>query len=33
VIDVAFGDSVEPGLEKLGLPVLLDFPGAMSPHP
>lgn len=26
VIDVGFGDSVEPGLEKLDLPDLLDFP-------
>jgi predicted nucleotidyltransferase component of viral defense system len=25
-IDIGFGDSVEPGLEELELPVLLDFP-------
>ena len=29
VIDIAFGDSVEPGLQELDLPVLLDFP---APH-
>jgi hypothetical protein len=29
VIDIAFGDSVEPGLEEMDLPVLLDFP---APH-
>jgi len=29
VIDVAFGDSVEPGLQDMDLPVLLDFP---APH-
>lgn len=26
VIDVGFGDAVEPGLEKIDYPVLLDFP-------
>jgi predicted nucleotidyltransferase component of viral defense system len=26
VIDIAFGDSVEPGLQEMDLPVLLDFP-------
>src|SRR5260370_1131168 len=26
VIDIAFGDSVEPGLQEIDLPVLLDFP-------
>jgi predicted nucleotidyltransferase component of viral defense system len=26
VIDIAFGDSVEPGLEEIDVPVLLDFP-------
>ena len=26
VIDVAFGDSVEPGLQEIDVPVLLDFP-------
>ena len=26
VIDIGFGDSVEPGLEKIDYPVLLDFP-------
>lgn len=26
VIDVGFGDAVEPGLEEIELPVLLDFP-------
>jgi predicted nucleotidyltransferase component of viral defense system len=25
-IDIAFGDSVEPGLQEMDLPVLLDFP-------
>lgn len=29
VIDIGFGDSVEPGLTELQLPVLLDFP---APH-
>src|SRR5260370_1776085 len=29
VIDVAFGDSVEPGLQEIDLPVLLNFP---APH-
>lgn len=29
VIDIAFGDSVEPGLQEIDLPVLLDFP---APH-
>jgi predicted nucleotidyltransferase component of viral defense system len=29
VIDIAFGDSVESGLQEIDLPVLLDFP---SPH-
>jgi predicted nucleotidyltransferase component of viral defense system len=29
VIDIAFGDSVEPGLKEMDLPVLLDFP---APH-
>jgi predicted nucleotidyltransferase component of viral defense system len=29
VIDIAFGDSVEPGIEEMDLPVLLDFP---APH-
>jgi predicted nucleotidyltransferase component of viral defense system len=29
VIDIAFGDSVEPGLQEMDLPVLLDFP---APH-
>jgi predicted nucleotidyltransferase component of viral defense system len=29
VIDIAFGDSVEPGLQDIDLPVLLDFP---APH-
>ena len=29
VIDIAFGDSVEPGLQEMALPVLLDFP---APH-
>jgi predicted nucleotidyltransferase component of viral defense system len=28
-VDVAFGDSVEPGLQDIDLPVLLDFP---APH-
>jgi len=28
-IDIAFGDSVEPGLQEIDLPVLLDFP---APH-
>jgi predicted nucleotidyltransferase component of viral defense system len=28
-IDIAFGDSVEPGLQEMDLPVLLDFP---APH-
>jgi hypothetical protein len=26
VIDIAFGDAVEPGLEEIDLPILLDFP-------
>jgi predicted nucleotidyltransferase component of viral defense system len=26
VIDIAFGDAVEPGLQEIDLPVLLDFP-------
>ncbi|WP_407150637.1 hypothetical protein [Bradyrhizobium sp. ORS 86] len=26
VIDIAFGDSVEPGLQEVDLPVQLDFP-------
>ncbi|TKV80255.1 nucleotidyl transferase AbiEii/AbiGii toxin family protein [Bradyrhizobium elkanii] len=26
VIDIAFGDAVEPGLQEMDLPVLLDFP-------
>lgn len=26
VIDIAFGDSVEPGLQEIDVPVLLDFP-------
>jgi predicted nucleotidyltransferase component of viral defense system len=29
VIDIAFGDSVEPGLQEMDLPVMLDFP---APH-
>jgi predicted nucleotidyltransferase component of viral defense system len=29
VIDIAFGDSIEPGLQEMELPVLLDFP---APH-
>jgi predicted nucleotidyltransferase component of viral defense system len=29
VIDIAFGDSVEPGIQEIDLPVLLDFP---APH-
>ena len=29
VVDIAFGDSVEPGLQDIDLPVLLDFP---APH-
>ncbi|MGY3573245.1 MULTISPECIES: nucleotidyl transferase AbiEii/AbiGii toxin family protein [unclassified Bradyrhizobium] len=29
VIDIAFGDSVEPGLQEMDLPVLLDF---RAPH-
>jgi predicted nucleotidyltransferase component of viral defense system len=29
VIDIGFGDSVEPGLAEMDLPVLLDFP---APH-
>lgn len=29
VIDIGFGDSVEPGLEEIDLPVLLDLP---APH-
>jgi predicted nucleotidyltransferase component of viral defense system len=29
VVDIAFGDSVEPGLAEMDLPVLLDFP---KPH-
>lgn len=29
VIDIGFGDAVEPGLEEIDLPVLLDFP---APH-
>jgi len=29
IIDIAFGDSVEPGLQEMDLPVLLDFP---KPH-
>jgi len=29
VIDIAFGDSVEPGLQEMDLQVLLDFP---APH-
>jgi predicted nucleotidyltransferase component of viral defense system len=29
VIDIAFGDSVEPGLQEIDLPVLLNFP---APH-
>jgi hypothetical protein len=28
-IDIAFGDSVEPGVQEMDLPVLLDFP---APH-
>lgn len=28
-IDIAFGDSVEPGIQEIDLPVLLDFP---APH-
>jgi predicted nucleotidyltransferase component of viral defense system len=26
IIDIAFGDAIEPGLTETGLPVLLDFP-------
>ncbi|MCP1835358.1 hypothetical protein J2R76_003695 [Bradyrhizobium sp. USDA 4532] len=26
VIDIAFGDAVEPGVQEIDLPVLLDFP-------
>lgn len=29
VVDVGFGDAIEPGLEEIDLPVLLDFP---PPH-
>lgn len=29
VIDIGFGDAIEPGLEEIDLPVLLDFP---PPH-
>ena len=29
VIDIGFGDSVEPGLVEMDLPVMLDFP---APH-
>lgn len=29
VIDIGFGDAVEPGVEEIDLPVLLDFP---APH-
>ena len=29
VIDIAFGDAIEPGLTEIDLPVLLDFP---APH-
>ena len=29
VIDIAFGDAVEPGIQEIDLPVLLDFP---APH-
>jgi predicted nucleotidyltransferase component of viral defense system len=29
LIDIAFGDSVEPGLQEMDLPVMLDFP---APH-
>jgi predicted nucleotidyltransferase component of viral defense system len=29
VIDIAFGDAVEPGIQEMDLPVLLDFP---APH-
>jgi predicted nucleotidyltransferase component of viral defense system len=29
VVDIGFGDAVEPGLEEIDLPVLLDFP---PPH-
>ncbi|WP_461325501.1 nucleotidyl transferase AbiEii/AbiGii toxin family protein [Bradyrhizobium diazoefficiens] len=26
VIDIAFGDAIEPGVQETDLPVLLDFP-------
>jgi hypothetical protein len=26
VIDIGFGDAIEPGLTEMDLPVLLDFP-------
>ena len=29
VVDIGFGDAVEPGLDEIELPVLLDFP---APH-
>jgi predicted nucleotidyltransferase component of viral defense system len=29
VVDIAFGDTVEPGIQEVDLPVLLDFP---APH-
>jgi predicted nucleotidyltransferase component of viral defense system len=29
VVDVSFGDAIEPGLDEIDLPVLLDFP---APH-
>lgn len=29
VVDIGFGDAIEPGLEEIDLPVLLDFP---PPH-
>jgi predicted nucleotidyltransferase component of viral defense system len=29
VVDIAFGDAVEPGLQEIDLPVMLDFP---APH-
>jgi hypothetical protein len=29
VVDIGFGDAIEPGLEDIDLPVLLDFP---APH-
>jgi predicted nucleotidyltransferase component of viral defense system len=29
VVDIAFGDAVEPGLQEIDIPVMLDFP---APH-